>query len=84
MLTAVRWVLATTAFLVAIGPPFAYFRYRYVEAKRLREVAPGRLYRSGQMTEQGLREAIEKYGIKTVINLQHENPDPMLLDRWMG
>ena len=79
-----RWVLAAAAVLVAIGPPFAYFRYRYVEAKRLHEVTPGRFYRSGQMTEKGLRETIEKYGIKLVINLQHEEPDPLLLDRWMG
>ena len=81
---AVRWLLGTLAFLVAVGPPFAYFRYRYTEAKRLREVVPGRLYRSGQMTAEGLRKTIEKFGIKTVINLQHENPDPLLPERWLG
>src|SRR5439155_10491080 len=70
--------------LVAIGPPFAYFRYCYVEAKRLHEVTPGRFYRSGQMTADGFRKTIDRYGIKLVINLQHEEPDPLLPDHWMG
>lgn len=79
-----RWALAAAVVLVAAVPPYAYFRYTYTHAKRFREVVPGRFYRSGQMTEQGLREIVARYGIKTVINLQHEEPDPLLLDRWMG
>jgi tyrosine-protein phosphatase SIW14 len=59
-------------------PPFWYFRQNYAHAKRLREVTAGRFYRSGQLTEAGLREAFTKYGIKTIINMQHENPDPLL------
>ncbi len=42
------------------------------------------MYRSGQMTADGFRETIERYHIKTVVNLQHEDPDPMLSDHWLG
>jgi tyrosine-protein phosphatase SIW14 len=79
-----RWVLAVAAVLLALGPPYAYHRYTYTHAKRFREVVPGRLYRAGQPTASGLREIIDRYGIKTVINLQHEEPDPLLPDHWMG
>ncbi len=80
MAIVVRWLLAGLAVIVAVVPAFVYFRYQYVQAKRFREVSPGRFYRSGQMTAAGLREVIGRYGIKTVINLQHEEPDPLLPD----
>ncbi|MBA4189307.1 MAG: hypothetical protein C0467_15025 [Planctomycetaceae bacterium] len=79
-----RWVLAVLVACVAIAPPVAFFRFQYIHAKRFREVTPERFYRSGQMTAAGLREMVAKTGIKTVLNLQHEEPDPLLLDRWMG
>ena len=70
---------------VVLAPPIAVlYRAQYVHAKRLREVDPGKLYRSGQMTADGFRETIERYHIKTVVNLQHEEPDPMLADHWLG
>jgi protein tyrosine phosphatase (PTP) superfamily phosphohydrolase (DUF442 family) len=84
MPNAVRWVLAGVAVAVAVGPPLAYFRAHYAHAKRFRVVTPDRLYRSGQMTADGLREIVARQGIKTVINLQHEEPDPLLPDRWLG
>jgi hypothetical protein len=84
MPNVVRWILAIAAVLLALGPPVALYRYEYVQAKRFREVTPGRFYRSGQMTVPGFREIIERFKIKTVINLQHEEPDPLLADRWLG
>jgi tyrosine-protein phosphatase SIW14 len=78
------WVLGAVAAGVAIGPPVALYRAQYVHAKRLREVEAGKLYRSGQMTSEGFRETIERYHIKTVVNLQHEEPDPMLVNHWLG
>jgi protein tyrosine/serine phosphatase len=36
------------------------------------------------MTAAGFREIIERYGIKTVINLQNEDEDPHLPERWLG
>src|SRR5262245_47823856 len=84
MLNVVRWVLAAVVVLLVFGPPLALYRYQYVHAKRFREVTPGRVYRSGQMTADGFREIIDRYKIKSVINLQHEEPDPFLANHWLG
>jgi hypothetical protein len=78
----VSWPLAVVVAGVVVGPPFALYRAQYAHAKRLREVTPGRFYRSGQMTASGLRDAIERFHIKTVVNLQHENPDPLMPEAW--
>ena len=80
----IQWVLAVGVVAVVVGPPFALYRAQYAHAKRLREVTPGRFYRSGQMTAAGLRETIERYKIKTVINLQHEDDDPLMPESWLG
>ena len=79
-----RWMLGGVVALVALGPPVALYRAQYIHAKRFREVDPGKLYRSGQMTAAGFRETIERYDIKTVVNLQHEQPDPLLPEHWLG
>lgn len=79
-----RYALGLGAASVALVPPVALYRAQYVHAKRFREVDPGKLYRSGQMTAAGFRETIERYHIKTVVNLQHEEPDPLLPDHWLG
>jgi protein tyrosine/serine phosphatase len=79
-----QYALGACAAAVAVAPPLVLYRAQYIHAKRFREVDPGRLYRSGQMTANGFREAIETYRIKTVVNLQHEQPDPLLPDAWMG
>jgi protein tyrosine/serine phosphatase len=79
-----RWGLGIGVAVVALAPPVALYRAQYVHAKRFREVEPGRFYRSGQMTAAGFRETIERYHIKTVVNLQHEEPDPLLADHWLG
>ena len=80
----IRYALGASAFAVALGPPVALYRAQYIHAKRFREVEPGRFYRSGQMTAAGFREAITRYHIKTVVNLQHEEPDPLLAEYWLG
>lgn len=79
-----RRALALAIAGVVIGPPFLLYRAQYATTKRLREVTPGRFYRSGQMTAAGFRETIDRFKIKTVLNLQHENPDPHLPDKWLG
>ena len=84
MLNVVRWILALFVAVLIIGPPLVAYRYQYIHAKRFREVTPGRIYRSGQMTADGFRDAIDRYRIKTVLNLQHEAPDPVLPDHWLG
>ncbi len=84
MLNVLRWVLASFLVVLVLGPPVALYRFQYIQAKRFREVTPERFYRSGQMTEAGFRDSIKRYQIKTVINLQHEQPDPFLVNHWLG
>jgi hypothetical protein len=62
--------------------PYVYYRWEYTHSKRLREVVPGLVYRSGQMTADGFADAVKH--IRTIcrtdhcciINLQDEFPDP--------
>jgi tyrosine-protein phosphatase SIW14 len=63
--------------LVGVLPVVA-FRAFYANNKRLRVVVPGRFYRSGLMTADGFAEAFARLGIRTVINVQDDFPDPEL------
>lgn len=73
-----RWLAgaAVAGFMVYV--PFLYYRYTLEHTKRLRPIVEGRVYRSGCLTADGFRDAIHKYGIKTVITFWDENPDPNL------
>ncbi len=80
------WGLGLVVVGVVVGVPAAHQRTAYVQHKRLRVVTDGRVYRSGQLTADGFRQAIKQYGIKTVINLQDDDTstdgderNPMLL-----
>lgn len=84
MLNVLKWGFGLLLLISAVGIPALYWRMHYDEHKRVREVTAGRFYRSGQMTEQRLREFIRQHGIKTVINLQDENPDPALARNFFG
>ena len=57
------------------------FRAEYTHGKRLRTVQTGRFYRCGQLTEAGFREAVADLGIRTIINVQDDLPDPNV---WHG
>jgi hypothetical protein len=84
MSSLVRWILAAAvAALVTAGPVF-FYRLVYVHAKRLREVTPGRVYRSGQMTADGFAEAVERFHLKMIINFQDEYPDPEISLDYLG
>lgn len=71
-------ILGATIAALVIAAPLLYQRYRLTTWKRLRVVVPGRLYRSGQMTATGLEDSLRRLGIRTVINVQNEYPDPPL------
>ena len=73
--TVLAVALGVLVVAVVVGVPVAHHRSQYVQYKRLRVVTDGRVYRSGQMTADGFREAIRRYGIKTVINLQDDNTE---------
>lgn len=60
-----------------VAPAVVHYRMRYDHFKRLRVVTTGKVYRSGQLSEAGLREAIRQLGLKAVVNLQDETPEPI-------
>ena len=76
-MAAVLRVVLVTALIGIVGvAPVVYFRRVYDTDKRLRIVHPGRVYRSGQMTADGFADAVNRFGIRTVINVQDDYPDP--------
>ncbi len=71
--------------LVIVGVlPVVYFRAVYAHAKRLHVVEEGRVYRSGQMTAAGFADAVHVYGLKTIVNLQDDFPDPDVQVRFLS
>jgi len=84
MSTLWRWTfgLGVAALLTVV--PFVYFRCVYTHGKRLREVTPGRVYRSGQMTVEGFTDAVARYHLRTIINLQDEVPDPEIRQSFLN
>ncbi len=74
----VQWCLTLATVAALVAPPFVYYRWQYNHAKRLRMVDPGKLYRGGQMTADGLDEAIRRFGFRTIVNFQNEMPDPLM------
>jgi tyrosine-protein phosphatase SIW14 len=75
-----RWSApAVVAIMCALAAwSFVYFRATYNHGKRLRVVEAGRVYRCGLLTEAGFAEAVRQHGIRTVVNLQDDFPDPDL------
>src|SRR4051794_28758858 len=73
------WLGKTLGCVIAVlvvAPAVIEYRTLYDHHKRLREVTAGKLYRSGQLTAEGFDEAVKRLGIKTVVNVQDELPDP--------
>ncbi len=73
-----RWAMGIGIVVLIVGVPTVFFRATYAYEKRLREVDPGRFYRSGQMTVAGFTEAIRRFHLRTIINVQDDVPDPDL------
>ena len=72
----VRWVFGITLAAFIFATPFVYYRASYNHSRRLREVDPGVLYRSGLLTAGGFSEAVQRLGIKTIVSLQGDVPYP--------
>jgi len=71
--------LAALTLMLGLGVwSFLYFRSVYNHERRLRVVEPGRYYRCGQLTADGFRSAVARYGIRTVVNVQDDVPDPRI------
>jgi len=71
-----RWSFGLLIAFLVIVLPIVRYRWVYTHSKRLREVTPRVYYRSGQMASGGFAEAVERYHIRTVVNLQDEHADP--------
>jgi protein tyrosine/serine phosphatase len=84
MSALVRWALALAVAVPVTVMPVAFYRWVYVHGKRLREVSPGRVYRSGQMTAEGFADAVARDHIRTVVNLQDEYDDPDISLDYLG
>ncbi len=75
---ALRVSLIASIATVLVVVPFVESRAEYAHHKRLREVDPGILYRCGQLTVEGFRDAVARTGARTILNVQNEFPDPEL------
>lgn len=74
------WLLGSLIAAIVILIPVIHYRAGYVANKRVRIVNEEKFIRSGQMTADGMREVLQEHGIRTVINLQDEDQDPLLSD----
>jgi tyrosine-protein phosphatase SIW14 len=66
----VRYALSGLIAAVMIGGPLGYVLYKKSTSRNLRLVTDGVLYRSGQLSIAGLKQAIQNYGIRTVVTLR--------------
>jgi hypothetical protein len=73
MAVVARWLMGVLVAALLVAVPFVHFRAEYAHHKRLRVVVPDVLYRSGQMTADGFRDAVARYGVRTIINCQNED-----------
>ncbi|HQR08801.1 MAG TPA: tyrosine-protein phosphatase [Gemmatales bacterium] len=64
--------------IAVIALPVGYYRYGYTQLKRVRVVTEGKMYRCGQLTKDGFKDTFARLGIRTLINLQDEDPNPTL------
>ena len=78
MASIIRGSVVAALVVVIVVAPIVYFRCVYDTNKRLRVVDAGRVYRSGQMTAEGFADAVKRYHIRTILNVQDEFPDPDL------
>jgi len=71
-----RWTFILLIFTLLVVVPFVHFRSVYAHSKRFREVDPGHLYRSGQLTAEGMTDVIAENHIRLVLNVQEDVQDP--------
>jgi protein tyrosine/serine phosphatase len=78
MSCVIRWTMVGCIVGLVFVAPVVYYRKVYDDGKRLRVMVPGRVYRSGQMTAEGLADTVRSLHLKTIINVQDDFPDPDL------
>lgn len=70
--SAKRWIVLMLLLLLAI---FGLEVYRVTAGPNWHVVVPDQVFRSAQLTETELTEAIDRFGLKSVINLRGECPE---------
>jgi protein tyrosine/serine phosphatase len=70
MARKIQVALGTLVVVVLIAGPVGFAFHEQAQTRHFRVVRPGVLYRSGQMTRDGLKRIVNDYGIKTVISLR--------------
>lgn len=82
---ATRWqiVLAGTAAGLVAAAPLVYSSHRHAHRRNLRVVEEGVLYRSGQLTPDGLGRALREKDIRTLVSLRmSRDPSRPPPDAW--
>lgn len=70
MSRVIQVFLGTLIVLSLIAAPIALAVHQQAQTRNFRVVRPGVLYRSGQMTKDGMKRILNDYRIKTVISLR--------------
>jgi protein tyrosine phosphatase (PTP) superfamily phosphohydrolase (DUF442 family) len=63
-------------FSAVVVLPILHSRNVWNHGRRLRVVEAGKMYRCGQLTVAGFKDAVEHYKLKSIVNLQDDYPDP--------
>ena len=66
----VRTLLSLSLVALLVGGTWGYAHYKNTNYRNFRAVREDVLYRSGQLTPDQLTEAVKRYNLRTVINLQ--------------
>jgi protein tyrosine phosphatase (PTP) superfamily phosphohydrolase (DUF442 family) len=75
MMTWLRGLLGCLLLGLLIGGPIAYSKHRQAQFRNFRVVDEGKLYRSGQLSLEGVKRVIQERGVKTVVSLRYSD-DP--------
>ncbi|MEY4612854.1 MAG: hypothetical protein RL179_827, partial [Planctomycetota bacterium] len=75
-LAFLRWFIIGAMLCAVVVFPVLHHRNVWNHGRRLRVVEPGKMYRSGQLTVAGFKDAVEHYKLKSIVNLQDDYPDP--------
>ena len=78
-----RVIVGASILLLAAAVPFLYGSHRQNSLRNFRVVEDGVLYRSGQLTPEGLERVLHDHGIKTVVTLRTvRDPSKPYPDAW--
>jgi len=75
MRNVTQWFFGTLVLVVLVGVPVKYMNHRWTHYRNFRVVEDGKLYRSAQLSPEGLQRIVSEYGITTVISLRYSDRD---------